>query len=65
MYAHTKQASRKIKHVRFKGLDHIDIDEEENRLKARGKLAKDAPMGAEITNAWKIDGNDSDSDNEV
>ena len=46
-------------------MDKIDLDEEEARLREKPKLAKDAPKGAEIENAWKIDGNSDQSDDEA
>ena len=66
MYANTKQARGKNKRVRFKGLDNIDIEEEEKKLREKPKLAKDAPMGAEFENKWKLDdGEDSDEEGSV
>jgi hypothetical protein len=38
--------------VRWEGLP--DIEEEEKQYLTRQKLAKDAKLGAEIENAWKI-----------
>ena len=46
-------------------MDKIDLDEEEARLREKPKLAKDAPKGAEIENAWKIDGHSDQSDDEA
>lgn len=38
--------------MRFEGLP--DIEEEEKQYLSRQKLAKDAKLGAEIENEWKI-----------
>ena len=42
----------------------MDIDEEEKKLREKPKLAKDAPIGAEFENKWKLD-DGYDSEEEV
>ena len=44
-------------------MDNIDVEEEEKQLREKPKLAKDAPIGAEFENKWKLD-DDYDSDDE-
>ena len=49
LYANLKPQRKK--NVRFKGLESIDVEEEEKKLSQKPKLAKDAPIGVE--NEWK------------
>jgi hypothetical protein len=57
MFADTKLIKKHLT-VRFEGLP--DIDEEEKQYMTRKPLAKDAKLGAEIENAWKLRYDDED-----
>ena len=48
--------------MRFKGLDEIDLEEEEKKLSQKPKLAKDAPIGVELSRQKTDDGENSDDE---